>query len=192
MRGRLRSLPSRCCQRASTSGRLFLACSSAVSAARRHRAELVLGQQRRALVVERQAVGVHVVEPDVVRAAGVGLGEEQDGGGDAGVGLEHAAGQRDHGVELLVLDQHLAQLLVRVARAEEHAVGHDDRGASAGLEQPQEQRQEEQLGLLGLDDLLQVLGACSRSRAMPANGGLARTSVYFSSSPAWSWASESR
>ena len=44
-------------------------------------------------------------------------------------------------------------------RAEEHAVGHDDRGASAGLEQPQEEREEEQLGLLRLDDLLQVLGA---------------------------------
>ena len=75
----------------------------------------------------------HVVEPDVVRAAGVGLGEEQDGGGDAGVGLEHAAGQRDDGVELLFLDEHLAQRLVRVGRAEEHAVGHDDGGASAGL-----------------------------------------------------------
>ena len=106
----------------------------------------------------RHAVGVHVVEPDVVGAAGVGLGEEQDGGGDAGVGLEHAAGQRDDGVELLVLDEDPAQRLVRVGRAEEHAVGHDDGGASAGLEQAQEEGEEEQLGLLGLDDLLQVLG----------------------------------
>ena len=47
---------------------------------------------------------------------------------------------------------------MRVGRAEEHAVGHDDGGASAGLEQAQEQREEEQLGLLRLDDLLQVLG----------------------------------
>ena len=47
---------------------------------------------------------------------------------------------------------------MRLGRAEEHAVGHDDRGAAAGLEQAQEEREEEQFGLLGLDDLLQVLG----------------------------------
>jgi hypothetical protein len=47
---------------------------------------------------------------------------------------------------------------VRLARAEQHAVGHDDRRAAAGLEQAQEEREEEQLGLLGLDDLQQVLG----------------------------------
>ncbi len=47
---------------------------------------------------------------------------------------------------------------MRRARAEQHAVGHDHGGAAAGLEQAQEERQEEQLGLLGLDDLQQVLG----------------------------------
>ena len=44
------------------------------------------------------------------------------------------------------------------ARAEQHAVGHDHRGASAGLQQAQEEREEEQLGLLGLDDGQQVFG----------------------------------
>src|SRR3546814_1039673 len=34
-------------------------------------AELVIGQQRIALVVQRVAVGLHVVEPDMVGAAGV-------------------------------------------------------------------------------------------------------------------------
>ena len=48
---------------------------------------------------------------------------------------------------------------MRFARPEQHAVRHDDGGASAGLEQTQEQREEEQLGLLGLDDLLEVLGS---------------------------------
>jgi hypothetical protein len=86
---------------------LFLACSASLSvSSRRVHAELVLGQQRLALVVQAPAVGLHVVEPDVVGAAGVGLGEEQDGGGHAGIGLEHAAGQRDHGVELLVFHEH--------------------------------------------------------------------------------------
>ena len=124
-----------------------------------HWAELFRWEKLSAFVVERHAVGVHVVEPDVVRAAGVGLCEEKDGGGDAGVGLEHATGQRDDSVEFLFLDKHLAQGLVRVGRAEEHAVGHDDGGASAGLEQAQKEGEEEQFGLLGLDDLLEVLGA---------------------------------
>ena len=140
------------------SGRLFFACSSAAERDPGNRAEFFRRQQFRAFVVERHAVGVHVVEPDVVRAAGVGLGEKENGGGDAGVGFEHAAGQRDDGVELLFLDENLAQRLVRVGRAEEHAVGHDDGGASAGLEQAQEEREEEQFGLLRLDDLLEVLG----------------------------------
>ena len=78
----------------------------------------------------------------------------------------------------------LRSVLCAVDGAEQHAIGHDDGGAAAGLEQAQEEREEEQLGLLGLDDLLQVLGGSSRSRATPAKGGLARTSVYFSSSPA--------
>ena len=123
-----------------------------------NRAEFFRRQEFRAFVVERQAVGVHVVEPDVVGAAGVGLGEDEDGGGDAGVGFEHAAGQRDDGVEFLFFDENLAQRLVRVGRAEEHAVGHDDGGASAGFEQAQEEGEEEQLGLLRLDDLQEILG----------------------------------
>ena len=63
------------------------------------------------------------------------------------------------------------KVLVRLGRAEQHAVGHDDRGAAAGLEQPQEQGEEQQLGLLRLDDLQQVLGACSRSRATRRTAG---------------------
>ena len=74
-----------------------------------HGAELFLGQQGRASVIQAPAVGLHVVEPDVIGAAGVGLGEEEDGGGDAGVGLEHAAGQGDDGIELLLLDEYPAQ-----------------------------------------------------------------------------------
>jgi hypothetical protein len=46
---------------------------------------------------------------------------------------------------------------VRLARSEQDAVGNDDSGATAGLEQLEEQRDEEQLGLFGLDDLQQVL-----------------------------------
>ena len=105
----------------------------------------------------RVAVRLHVAEPDVVRTAGVGLGEEQHGGGDPGVGLEDARGHGDDGIELLLLDQDRAQGSVRLARSEEHAVGHDDRGASSCLEKAEEEGEEQQLGLLRLDDLLQIL-----------------------------------
>ena len=46
---------------------------------------------------------------------------------------------------------------MRGGRAEQHAVRHDDRRAPANLEQPQEQREKQQFGLFGLDDLLQIL-----------------------------------
>ena len=98
---------------------------------------------RRALVVEREAIGLHVVEPDVVGAAAVGLGEEQDGGGDARIRSKHATRQRDHGIQLLLLDQDVTQLLMRFAGAKQNPVGHDDRSPSAGLQKPQEQCEEE-------------------------------------------------
>lgn len=47
---------------------------------------------------------------------------------------------------------------MRLAGAEQHAIGHDHRGPPAGLQKPQEESEEEELGLLGLDDLEQVLG----------------------------------
>ena len=99
----------------------------------RHGAELILGQERRALVVEAPAVGVDVVEPDEIGAAGVGLGEQQDRGGHAGVRLEHAAGQRDHRIKLLFLDKKLSQCLVCRGRTKQHAFRHNDSSASARL-----------------------------------------------------------
>ena len=77
---------------------------------------------------------------------------------DPRVGSEDAGGHGHDGVELLLLDQNPAQGPVGLARPEHYAVGHDDGGAAAGLEQAQEQGQEQQLGLLRLDDPLQVLG----------------------------------
>ena len=61
------------------------------------------------------------------------LGEEQDGSGDSGIGLEHAAQAANQG-QALILDEHLAQTLVCVARSEEDPVRHDDGGTSAGFE----------------------------------------------------------
>ena len=112
-----------------------------------HVGDVVLGDLL-ALVVQRKAVVLHVVEPDVLGRAA--LGEEQHGGGDAGVGPEDAGGHRDDAVEPVLLDELLADLDVGVGGAEQHAVGHDDGGAAAVLQQAQEEVQEEDLGLLAL------------------------------------------
>lgn len=77
-------------------------------------AEFFVGQERRAFVIEAPAIGFEIVEEDVIGAAGVGFCEDEDGGGDARVGLEDAAGQGDHGIEFLLLDEHLAQGLVGI------------------------------------------------------------------------------
>ena len=96
----------------------------------------------------------------VVRA----LGEEQHGGGDARIGPEHAGGHGDHAVEPVLLDELLADFDVRVGRAEQHAVGHDDGGASAVLQQAQEEVQEEDFGLLALGRERRVDVGWRRSR----------------------------
>ena len=57
----------------------------------------------------------------------------------------------------LILHQHLPERLVGGGGAEQHAIRHDDCGTSAGLQETQEQRQEQQFRLLGLDDGKQVL-----------------------------------
>lgn len=60
------------------------------------------------LVIEAVAVVLQVIEPDI--AGGAALGEDEDCGGDPGVGLEHAGGEVDHRLQLIVLHQQLAQL----------------------------------------------------------------------------------
>lgn len=126
--------------------------------------EVVLVGLGGALVVEREAVCLDVVEPDIAGAAA--LGEDEDGGGDAGVGFEDSGGQGDDGFELVVIDDDLPHAKVSLAGAEEHAVRHDDGGASAHLEHVEDEDEEEQLGLLGLDlalergiDVFEVDGA---------------------------------
>src|ERR1700682_1184714 len=59
----------------------------------RNRTKLLLRQQRDALVVERPTIGITIVEPYLVGAARVGLGEQQYSGGGSGVRLEHPARQ---------------------------------------------------------------------------------------------------
>ena len=118
-----------------------------IAPATEHIGNIVLGHAL-AFVVQRKPIVLHVVEPDLLRLRA--LGEEENGGGDAGVGSENAGGHRDDAVETVFLDELLADIDVGVGGAKQHAVGNDDGGAAAILEQAQEEVQEQDLGLLDL------------------------------------------
>ena len=60
-----------------------------------------------------------------------GAVENEDGGLDTGVGLEHAGRQRDDGDEV-ALDELFAELRVRLLALEDDALGHNDAGAAGG------------------------------------------------------------
>ena len=109
-----------------------------------------------ALVIQREAVGLHVIEPDVVGAAMAGLGKHQNGGGHPCIGLENAAGHRNHRLQAVVFDDFLADGLVGGGGTEQHAVRHDAGAPAANLEHPEKQSQEQQLGLFGFAELEQV------------------------------------
>ena len=64
------------------------------------------------LVVEREAVILHVVEPDFVGAAVICLVEDDYGSLNTGVRLEDSAGHVDDGSQLLMLNQFLSDNLV--------------------------------------------------------------------------------
>jgi len=98
-----------------------------------------------ALVIQGVAVVGHVIEPDAVGLRA--LGEKQDGGGDARVGLEDTRGHRDDAVQAVHLDEGLAGLDVGRARPEQDAVGDDGGAPAADLQQAQEEVQEQQFRL---------------------------------------------
>src|SRR5690606_32026407 len=85
-----------------------------------------------ALVIQRIAIGLQVVEPYPLGAAA--LGKQQNGGTDPGVGFEYTAGQADDTFELVVFQQLPTQLLVGSGGAEQYAVRYDHGGAAAELE----------------------------------------------------------
>ena len=88
------------------------------------------------------------------------FGEKEHGGGDARVGTEDAGRHGDNSVEPVFLDQFLASFDVRVGRAEQDAVRHDDRAAAAIVEQAKEQMQEKDFGFLDLGRERRVHIAC--------------------------------
>lgn len=66
-----------------------------------------------ALIVQRKAVGLHVIKPNIFGAARAGFGEHQHRRGNTGVRLEHTGGHGDHSPELVVLHQLPADGLMR-------------------------------------------------------------------------------
>ena len=65
---------------------------------------------------------------------GLTLGEEQQVGLDAGVGVEHAVGQAHDGVQVALFQQDLLEAGLH-AFAEQEAIGQDHGGAALILEQ---------------------------------------------------------
>ena len=114
-----------------------------------------------ALGVKRVAVFFHLVKPHMLGARrgaagealfGVAPGvfaEQQDRGFDAGVGLEHATGQRDHALHHVLGEQLAAQAHMGIGVAKQHALRNDDGAAPAHLQQVEHQPQKQQLALVG-------------------------------------------
>ena len=69
------------------------------------------------LLVQGETVGLHIVKPHFVCAAGIGLGEDQDGGGNTGIRLEHAGRHGYYGLQALVIHQLLTESFVGFAVA---------------------------------------------------------------------------
>jgi hypothetical protein len=78
------------------------------------------------------------------------LGEEEQVGADAGVGIEDAVGQADDGVQVALGEQGFLDAGLD-AFAEEGAVGQHESGAAAGLEDLHQQHEEEVGGLAGAE-----------------------------------------
>ena len=130
----------------------------------------------RALIVQGESVGGHIVEPDLVRAAVARLGENQNAGGHARIGLEHTAGHGDHGLQPVALHQLLPDGLVGSGRTEEDTIGNDAGATAAGFQHPQEQRQKQQFRFFRLADFQQVSGHGIRIQAT-LEGGVGKNQI---------------
>lgn len=136
-----------------------------------------------AFVVEGEAVGAHVVEPDLVGSSGAGLREDEDGGRDSGIGLEDARWHRDYCTELVVLDELTADGLMSHGRAEEDAVGDNAGATPAFFHHTKEQSKEKKLGFLGVGDGFQIvidalgIDGALEGRICKADGELVRNLV---------------
>ena len=69
-------------------------------------------RHRGALIVQRETVGGHIIEPHLISADVSSLGEHQNTGGHACVGFEHAGGHGDDRLQTVAVHQFLANGLV--------------------------------------------------------------------------------
>ena len=83
------------------------------------------------LGIQLVAISVGMQELHLLRPPA--LGEEQHGCLHAGVGLEHATGQAQHGMHRIIFHQLPAQFLMRVGGTEQHALWHNNTSATAGF-----------------------------------------------------------
>ena len=87
-----------------------------------------------------------------------GFGKHQHCCGHSCVGFEDSAGHGDDRLQTVALHNLFANILVSLGGAKQHSVRHDHSAAAAYLQHPQEERQEQQLGLFSLAQFQQVGG----------------------------------
>lgn len=117
--------------------------------------ESLLIDQQVPLIVQRLPVGLHIIEPDILRSPGTGFCENENGRAHPGVGFKHPAWHGDHRFQLVVGNNLLPERFMRLAIPEQHAIGDDHRAPAARLELPQHQGKEEQFGFGGIGNVLQ-------------------------------------
>ena len=111
---------------------------------------------RTPLVIQTEAIVLHVVEPDVIRSAGFGFGKNKDRRRYARVRFEYAGRHRDYGFQTVVLHDFLSDGLVCLRRTEQHPVRNDAGTSTADFQHAKEQCYEQKLRLLRLGDLQQI------------------------------------
>ncbi len=112
--------------------------------------------QHVAFVVQRVAVGFHVVKPHLVCPAGAGFGKDKDPGGYPGIGFKHARGHGDHRLQLVFFHQFFPDGQVALGGAKQHACRHDHRATPARPQHAQHKGQEEQFCFRAFSGFAQV------------------------------------
>ena len=111
-----------------------------------------------AFVIKAVSICFHVIEPDVVGAAMVCLGEDQDSGGDAGIWFEDTGWHGNNGFQSLVFDEFFADGKMCFGGAKQNAVRYDAGTSAADLQHLNEQVNKEKFCLLCLAYFQQICG----------------------------------
>lgn len=116
--------------------------------------ELAIGniilRNLRALIIKAEPIGLHVIEPDLVRSACTGLCKNEHSGGNTGIRLKYTGRHGNHSTELMVFHELFPNRLVCCGGAEQHPVRNNAGTLTALFQHTQEQRKKQKLRLFGV------------------------------------------